>query len=567
MNKHEVIKLYGLITASVEGSITPEEFSRLKKFLREDSQAMPLYAEYMAILTHFRTCEGSNEEVMQDDSGLDMALWKALSDSEKTAESVAVEKPREISIPENEKPVEKAQPKISKLSIYSLVLASAALIFLVVYAHFIPDASEIIVGRLSKTVNAIWKDVSGPITPGCDLYAGSVHLVQGYAEIYTLNGSQIILQAPVDLELESESQLFLRKGRITVAVKPGVNHCIVRTTAASVVDFGTEFGVYVDEQNHTLTEVYEGQVELRSGSDPLRASASLKLNKGQGGQADAEGRLQIKKKLSYLFVRSEEFDVKFTAINGSGYQRWLAYSYQLRRDPDLVLYYPFLKADESGDSVPNYAAGTNEAFTGTFGGTFGISNFTRPSWTAGRWPDKAALKFERDKRNCVSVAPSPELDLTGEVTLAAWVQCPDPRKGGHLFSCRTDEGINYQFGCFSEEDPYYARKLQFLRSDDAFASMVYSSSLYNWTSDWTFLAVTHDGQTVRFYVNGVLFETVPFVSETKSVSARLFIGDVPSAGGKTFGYAAFNGLIDEMMIFKRVLPDEELRALYEAGKP
>ena len=69
---------------------------------------------------------------------------------------------------------------------------------------------------------------------------------------------------------------------------------------ASVVDFGTEFGVYVDEGNHTLTEVYDGQVELRSGSDPLRTNQVLKLTEGQGGQAVAEGRLQRRDKLSNL---------------------------------------------------------------------------------------------------------------------------------------------------------------------------------------------------------------------------------------------------------------------------
>ena len=51
------------------------------------------------------------------------------------------------------------------------------------------------------------------------------------------------------------------------------------------------------------------------------------------------------------------------------------------------------------------------------------------------------------------------------------------------------------------------------------------------------------------------------------VSANLFIGDVPSIGGKTFGYAAFNGLIDEMAIIKRVLTADEIRKMYEAGKP
>lgn len=566
MNEREIIRLYELISASVEGSITSEEFSALKKLLRENSEARHLYAEYMSILTNLRTCEGIEEGSLLDDSGLDMELWRALADSEKTAESIEIEKPREV--PEDEKPLEKTQPKISKLSIYSLILSSAALIFLVVYARFIHVSSEVMVGKLTKTIEAKWKDASGQIMPGCDLYAGPLSLVRGYAEIYTDNGSQLILQAPVELELESDSQLFLRKGRITIAVKPGVNHYVVRTSAASVVDFGTEFGVYVDEDNHTLAEVYDGQVELRSGSDPLRTDQVLKLNKGQGGQADAEGQLRRKEKLSNLFVRSEEFDVKFTAVNGSRYQQWLAYSYQLRRDPDLVLYYTFLREDAPRDTIPNYAADTREALSGIFGQPLGVSTFTSPSRTSGRWPEKAALKFNRDQRTCVWVEESPLLNLAGNITLTAWVCCPEPRKGGHLFSNRKGETINYQFGCFSKEDPFYAEKLQFLRTGDQLESGIYSSRSFHWSSEWTFLAVTHDGKTVRFYVNGDMFEEIPYHSAREAVAGnKLFIGDVPTFGGKTFGYAAFNGVIDEMAIFKKVLTADEIHGMYEAGKP
>lgn len=570
MNNQELVQFYELITVSVEGSITSDQFSRLKRILHDDPQAMQLYAEYMAILTHLRACEGIEESQISEDSGLDMALWKALADSEKTAESIDIEKPRAISIPDDEAQaeVQKTQPKISKLSIYSLILSTAALFFLIVYAYLIPAASEPMVGKLTKIIDAKWKDASGQITPGCDLYAGPLSLARGYAEIYTNNGCQIILQAPVELDMESDSQLFLRKGRVTVTVKPDINHYIVRTSAASVVDFGTEFGVYVDEDNRTLTEVYDGQVELRSGSDPLRTDAVLKINKGQGGQADAEGRLRKKEKLSNIFVRSEEFDVKFTALKGSRYQQWLAYSYSLRRDPDLVLYYPFLNADELQDSIPNYAINTNKALNGIFGHTLGVSTFTSPSRASGRWPEKAALKFDRDQRNCVWVEESPALDLAGNISLAAWVCCPDSPKGGHLFSNRKDDRINYQFGCFSKEDPYYAEKLQFLRTGDGIEPGVYSSKLFRWRSDWTLLAVTHDGQTVRFYVNGELFEAIPFQSERNAVSGnKLFIGDVPTFGGRTFGYAAFQGLIDEMAIFKRVLTADEIRRMYEAGKP
>jgi hypothetical protein len=159
------------------------------------------------------------------------------------------------------------------------------------------------------------------------------------------------------------------------------------------------------------------------------------------------------------------------------------------------------------------------------------------------------------------------LNLSGDITLTAWVRCPDAQKGGHIFSCRQGERVNYQFGCFAAEEPYYPRKMQMLRTNVPFASTMYSSRLFDWTTEWTLLTVTHDTKTIHFYVNGELFESIPFEYEAQSVSAPLIIGDVPSFEGRTFGYAAFNGLMDEIAVFKRVLSVSEIRAMYEAGKP
>lgn len=555
----------------IEGEISPEENARLYELLEQNQEALDIYVD-LAILYSSLTRSGKISpavKIEQDIASeqLDHLLLE-LSEAEKGAEPLIVDdtydKPQDV-VPKAE--FDSSTRKISKTSIFSLVLSAAAILLMALFIHFTPVQTNSPVAILSRTIDAQWLDSSGTVHLQGDLYPGPLHLTKGYAEIHTDNGSQIILQAPVELDLESDSQMLLRRGHITVRVSPGDSQYVVRTPTASIVDFGTEFGVYVSQSNETLTHVYEGEVELRSGSNPLRFENVLKLKKGQGGQADDEGRLSEKDRIWNLFVRSEEFEIKLTAAAGTPYQRWLSYSYQLRRDPDLVLYYPFMKPDESATFAVNYALNTKEALNGSFGGSSGISNFTPPSWVDGRWPDKAALIFQRDQRNCISVAPSPELNLTREITLAAWVRCPESQKGGHIFSNRAEEQVNYQFGCFSEEDPYYAGKLQFLRTGDAFSQLVYSSKHYRWTSDWTFLAVTHDTHTVRFYINGQLYESIPFTSDQNPVPASLFIGDVPATGGKTFGYAAFNGLMDELVILKRAMTAQEIQQMYQAGKP
>jgi len=82
------------------------------------------------------------------------------------------------------------------------------------------------------------------------------------------------------------------------------------------------------------------------------------------------------------------------------------------------------------------------------------------------------------------------------------------------------------------------------------------------SSDWQFLTITHDNQEVSFYLNGQLLETRPFVFGSEPVEAPLWIGNT-----KYLSRTSFDGLIDEVMIFDRVLPAAKVREIYQAGKP
>lgn len=572
MNDSERLHICRLLLKKIDGTLSPEESVSLHRELDDNGQVLDMYVDLALLYSDLSKTGNAYLSVVAPEISASEQydkLLRELSQAERDAETVVIEK-----IPESkDQLIRKVQRdrtvyKINKASVASLVVSAAAILTLVLFLRFAPVRTDTPIATLSRTVGAEWRNLSEyKLWEGCDLYAGPLTLVKGYAEIRTDAGTEIILQAPVELDLESVSQLALDAGRITVKITQAENQYVVRTPTASVVDFGTEFGVFVDNDKQTLTYVYDGQVELRSGSNPLRVDRVLKLTKGQGAEADTQGQLHYRDRISSVFVRSDEFEVKLAASKGSSYERWLAYSYELRRDPDLILYLPFLKSDASRDFVTNYAVNAKGGLKSSLGGSFGISNFTSPTWSVGRWQEKAALRFERDKRTCLSISEARDLNIGGDITLAAWVSCPDIQKGGHLFSNRVEKGVNYQFGCFSREDPYYAGKLQFLRTDDPFSSHVYSRQVVNWTEEWTLLAVTHDGEQVCFYVNGELYESVPYVFEKASVPALLFIGDVPAAGGKTFGYAAFNGFIDEIAIFKRALSVNEMQQMYQAGKP
>jgi N-acetylneuraminic acid mutarotase len=75
---------------------------------------------------------------------------------------------------------------------------------------------------------------------------------------------------------------------------------------------------------------------------------------------------------------------------------------------------------------------------------------------------------------------------------------------------------------------------------------------------WYHVAMTHDGQKLRLYVNGVLDGAIEAVGDTVPTQVEV------SIGGGAYG-EFFKGIIDEAQIFSRALTDAEILAIYQAG--
>lgn len=570
-NESSHSELKTLILAQLDGSITEAQYRRLQELLNADREHRRYYAEYVtlcaALRRHGQSFAFSAKQEAEPDI-CDRQLWSLLAENERTAPEVevATAEPAETKAIEIG-PRTPEKKKISRLSLCAAAGSLAAMIGLFVFVLMNSRSEPLPVGYLAGTIETVWPAGQEPILEGDLVRTGPITLESGLAEVVLDGGARVVLEGPVRVEVTSASELFVERGKLSVLVQTGREGFVVNTPGCRVVDFGTEFGVFVSAAGVTETHVRQGRVQLQTERAAAGRGRVLDLAARQAGQARLNGTLQKVPYQETEFVYEHEFAVRVKGREESGYHRWLAQSYRLRRNPDLVLYYPFLAADTDEAAAINYAAGTGEAADGTFGGTFGISNFVAPAWDTGRWPQKAALRFDRDRRTCVAVPESAALNRLETMTLTAWVQCPDQRKGGHLLSCRQAENVNYQFGCFSQEDPYYANQFQFLRTGEPAAPQVYSSRRFEWTGEWTFLAVTYDGQTACFYVNGRRFESVPYAAAPPAVSAPLFIGDVPAFDRRTFGYAAFHGLIDEIAVFKRSLTAEEIQHMHEAGKP
>jgi hypothetical protein len=205
--------------------------------------------------------------------------------------------------------------------------------------------------------------------------------------------------------------------------------------------------------------------------------------------------------------------------------------------PGLVAAYNF---DEgSGSSVTDRSGSGN---TGSIAGA---------TWsTAGK--NGGALSFNGTNA-LVTIPSAPSLDLTGSLTLEAWI---DPsasggawrtvvfkeRPGGMLYSLYANTDANSPVGQV------------FLNSAEQNAGGPTVP-----LNTWTHLAATYDGSALRLYVNGTLAGTLN-VSGTLTKST-----DPLRIGGNTIWGEYFRGLIDDVRVYNRALSQSEISS--DLGTP
>jgi hypothetical protein len=141
------------------------------------------------------------------------------------------------------------------------------------------------VATLTNAAGCVWEMRHAPQL-GQPLEPGRFDLSAGMAEITSVSGAVVVVEAPAVLELLGPSSGFLHAGRIVVRVPPAATGFAIETQRAKLVDRGTEFGVGVGTAGETIVQVFDGIVEadLKNGvkAEPQRLSA------GQTVRIDAE---------------------------------------------------------------------------------------------------------------------------------------------------------------------------------------------------------------------------------------------------------------------------------------
>jgi len=168
----------------------------------------------------------------------------------------------------------------------------------------------------------------------------------------------------------------------------------------------------------------------------------------------------------------------------------------------------------------------------------------------------------------VAVYETPELDITGALTLEAWVRLDEIPAGNEgIVSKYVGSGNQRSFGLYVEGQGAANGTLTMAVSPDGTssnASVVRDDAVLP-LDTWLLVAGTYmPGQYMRLYINGSLAASLTsgVVSSIYDSASNLWIGCIYDVASTSSHFA---GLIDEVAVYDRVLSPTELLEHYKAA--
>jgi len=256
------------------------------------------------------------------------------------------------------------------------------------------------------------------------------------------------------------------------------------------------------------------------------------------------------------------------------YARWLAYSNNLRCDDRLVGYWNF--EEGQGNKLKNKAVGpygdtryAPEKLNGTINSSTWVID-------GGRWPGKTALRFDGTAADYVDCGKDASLQFgEGDFTLEAWVKLDSTATGTAVIL------TNHTFGtsCGQAEYPGYNlhmgtgldANLRIYTGANAEIRAYDSVTVEKWYHVVAYRKRGADSdQGARVYVNGEDATTLVYAEPDYPAAGDISI--TVDSDSLKIGYDAndgrgFNGLIDEVAVYNRILTADEVKQHYKMGRP
>jgi hypothetical protein len=421
------------------------------------------------------------------------------------------------------------------------------------------------VAQISAVKDCKWSSSSVPPTDSEQLQIGRhLELDDGIVQITYSNHATVVLKGPASYTVDTPNSGYLSRGKLTArADTQESRQFTILTPNARFIDLGTEFGVKTDPKGRAEIAVFKGKVQAEAKLNGGRWTAPLSLSAGEAAICNNE-------KFTTQIVTRDKFPDIQPPLPPP-FQRWQYSNQKLQQREDLAAYYDFQR-DPDNQNVLHNRAVTGTSLNG---------KIRKADWVEGRFPGKNALEFKNSNTGIRINLPKE----FSSVTLAVWVNIDKLMKNKEdnhnslIMSDYWQKPLNTHWflrtdGCVRLAMQNEAGDLPDLGIGDGIG-ILDTQKTPEWTSvldhlgQWCMLATVYDpnAKTITNYFNGQPIETLTLSQLPRVKFGKTLIGAWRQSENDGKEYCVLQGRIDELMIFENALQSEEIKRLYEAGKP
>ncbi|QDU63320.1 FecR protein [Planctomycetes bacterium Pan216] len=415
---------------------------------------------------------------------------------------------------------------------------------------------------VSGQSDAVW-DEDRTLANGSLVPAGELRLRAGLVQLELFSGVQLVVEGDARFAIRSPMEVVVIRGKVRARVPEPARGFRLRTEAGEVVDLGTEFAVNVTDEGSDV-HVLDGEIEWQARGHDKRV-----MHQGQSAATSVAGDERTIRSTSDDFVGPNELRERLQATKESRLRRWREHSEERRADPRLSAFYQVGASDLSDRRLANRVTNSErESGEGAVvAAALAPDRFGRPN---------GALDFS-------PTGSRVRLSVPGEhrsMTLLCWVKINSlDRWYNSLFLTDGHEQGEPHWQIMDDGRLFFSVKKRdkFDRSKGERDKHVYFSPPF-WTSElsgqWLMIATVYDvdRRQVTHYLNGEVLseEAIPeeYLVETVRIgNASICNWDLPKRDEPRFAVRNLNGSLDEFALYDAALSPEEIKDLYDHGKP
>ncbi len=250
-----------------------------------------------------------------------------------------------------------------KMSVMSLI-ATAAIVFLVIYIKINPLEPGIKAARLTEAFKTQWAGKVQELPQGSSIFENEVLcLNSGIIELQTENDVNIIIEGPSEFQFKNNREINLNYGHLYSKVREKGSGFMVRTADALIVDLGTEFSVKAGKNaGSTEIQMYKGSAAISGNSTYIKPEI---ITSGNAISVSSQGELKNIpfSKQGVLDRTISAYEKKVSQLNAMVYHTyneknsWVNnYIGRLPTPSNFTYSNTLITEPQSGESVIDYTA-------------------------------------------------------------------------------------------------------------------------------------------------------------------------------------------------------------------